>query len=121
MYKRQGLRARDTCIVNVIANDKPPVAVAGLSRTVPAGGEVLLDGSGSTDTDNGIAAYRWKQVSGKPVVLSAPTGIKTVFMAPEIDSVKEDLVFELTVTDAAGLQDKSKVLIAVVPGSGAGR
>ena len=113
-----GLRARDTCIVNVISNDKPPVANAGLSRTVPAASEVLLDGSGSTDTDNGIASYRWRQISGKPVVLAAPTGMKTAFVAPDIDSVKEGLVFELTVTDTAGLRDKSKVVITVVPATG---
>jgi hypothetical protein len=92
-----------------------------LSRTVPAGSEVLLDGSGSTDTDNGIAAYRWRQISGKPVVLSAPQGMKTAFIAPDIDSLKEDLVFELTVTDTPGLQDKSKVAITVVPATGAGK
>ena len=117
---QSGLRARDTCIVNVITNDRPPIAQAGLSRTVPAGSEVLLDGSGSTDTDNGIAAYRWRQVSGKPVVLSAPQGMKTAFIAPDVDSLKEDLVFELTVTDTPGLQDKSKVVITVVPVSPAG-
>ena len=113
-----GLRARDTCIVSVITNDKPPVALAGTSRTVFAGSEVLLDGSGSTDTDNGIATYRWRQVSGKPVLLSAPAGMKTAFIAPDIDSVKEDLVFELTVTDTAGLHDKNKVVITVVPAAG---
>jgi len=113
-----GLRARDTCIVNVIANDRPPVAQAGLSRTVLAGSEVMLDGSGSTDTDSGIASYRWKQVSGKPVLLSAPAGMKTAFIAPDIESVEENLVFELTVTNMAGLQDKSKVVVTVVPAAG---
>ena len=113
-----GLRARDTCIVNVITNDKPPVANAGASKTVLAGSEVLLDGSASMDTDNGIASYRWRQLSGKPVVLSTPAGMRTGFTAPEIDSVKEDMVFELTVTDGAGLQDKGKVVITVVPVSG---
>ena len=82
-----GLRSRDTCIVNVISNDKPPIAQAGTNRTVFAGSEVLLDGSGSTDPDDGIASYRWRQVSGKPVVLSAPAGMKTTFVAPDIDSV----------------------------------
>ena len=117
---KAGLRSRDTCIVNVISNDRPPTALAGANRTVSAGSEALLDGSGSTDTDNGIASYRWRQLSGKPVLLSAPTGMKTTFISPDIDSVKEDLVFELTVTDTAGLQDKSKVVISIVPVSSAG-
>lgn len=113
-----GLRSRDTCIVNVISNDNPPIAQAGVNGTVFSGSQVLLDGSGSADPDSGIASYRWRQVSGKPVVLSDPTGVKATFIAPDIDSAKEDLVFELIVTDNAGLQDKSKVVITVSSAGG---
>jgi hypothetical protein len=109
-----GLRSRDTCIVNVIANAEPPAAQAGASRTVVSGRAVVLDGSGSTDS-GGIASFRWRQLSGQPVVLSDPAGIKTAFTAPAIDLPREDLVFELTVCGVSGLQDKGKVVITVVP------
>ena len=115
-----GLRSRDTCIVNVLSNENPPTAHAGTNRTVFAGSGVLLDGSGSTDPGEGIVSYGWRQVSGKPVVLSAPTGEKTTFIAPDVESLEEELVFELTVADATGLEDKSKVVITVAPHS-AGR
>ncbi|SPF40756.1 hypothetical protein SBDP1_310034 [Syntrophobacter sp. SbD1] len=39
-----------------------------------------------------------------------PAAIKPVFVAPGIDAGAEDLVFELTVTDSGGLQDKAKVV-----------
>jgi photosystem II stability/assembly factor-like uncharacterized protein len=107
-----GLRSRDTCIVNVVSDNLPPTALAGPNQTVSPGSRVVLDGSGSTDEDGGILSYAWKQIAGVPVTLSDPTAVKPVFVAPSVDG-QRDLVFELTVTNAAGLQDKAKVVIAV--------
>jgi hypothetical protein len=108
-----GLRSRDTCIIDISAGYQPPVANAGTARTVASGSIVVLDGSGSTDPEGGITSYNWKQTAGIPVTLSNPTSVDPIFTAPLIDDAGEDLVFELTVTDAAGLADKSKVVISV--------
>jgi hypothetical protein len=109
-----GLRSRDTCIVNVVSNNLPPKAEAGSNQTVSPGSRVVLDGSGSSDEDGGILSYSWKQISGVPVTLSDPAAIKPVFIAPiPAGGTTEELAFELTVTNAAGLQDKAKVVIAV--------
>jgi hypothetical protein len=109
-----GLRSRDTCIVNVVSNGVPPKAKAGSNRTVSPGSRVVLDGSGTTDEDGGILSYAWKQIAGVPVTLSDPTAVKPVFVAPTpAGGTTEEPAFELTVTNAAGLQDKAKVVIAV--------
>jgi hypothetical protein len=111
-----GLRARDTCIVNVVSDSRPPKAQAGPNQTVSPGSRVVLDGSSSTDEEGGIVSYTWRQIAGPPITLSDPTAIKPEFSAPVIDA-PEDLVFELTVTDPGGLQDKAKVVITVVSGT----
>jgi len=48
-----------TTPVEVTINEVPPVAVAEDSHTVVEGGSVTLDGSGSSDADGQIVAYRW--------------------------------------------------------------
>ena len=112
-----GLRSRDTCIVNVVADGLPPIAQAGPNQTVSPGRRVFLDGTGSTDKDDSIVSYSWRQISGQPVTLSNPTAIKPAFVAPVIDASSENLVFELTVTNSSGLRDKAKVVITVINGA----
>lgn len=73
----------------------------------------MLDGSGSTDSGDGIVAYNWRQTAGPPVTLSNPAAVKPAFVAPVIDGASEELVFELTVTDARGFEDLCKVAVSV--------
>jgi hypothetical protein len=108
-----GLRSRNTCIVNVVSDSLPPVAKAGPSRAVKAGSKVVLDGSGSMDESGGTLTFSWRQVLGRPVTLSDPAAVKPVFTAPT-GGTTEELVFELTVTNSAGLQDKAEVVVTVV-------
>ena len=108
-----GLRSRDTCVVNVIWQNQPPVANAGQNQTVRPGARVVLDGTGSIDEDDAIASYRWKQLSGKPITLSDPAAITPSFLAPVIDADAEELVFQLFVTDAGGLQGSAKTIVFV--------
>ena len=103
-------------IVNVVSANLPPTAMAGPNRKVLPGSRVVLDGSGSTDEDDGIVSYRWRQIAGPPVALSDPAAIKPAFAAPVIDAPTEDLGFELTVTDSGGLRDMAKVVITEVSG-----
>jgi hypothetical protein len=63
-----------------------------------------LDGSGSTDPDDGIGSYLWSQVEGDPVSLTDSTSSITSFTTPKSDSFGKNLKFKLTVKDFGGLQ-----------------
>ncbi len=103
----------DSCIVNVTWVNAPPIADAGRDQTVTEGAQVLLDASGSTDSDDGIASYAWKQINGPVVVLSNADTATPSFVAPDVGSAGTTLAFEITVTDVGGLQDTATCLINV--------
>ena len=96
------LPARDACIVNVVSQNTPPISDAGPDRTVTEGSSVTLDGTGSSDLDDGIVLYLWKQISGTPVTLSDSTAIQPTFTA--LRATEESAVLELllTVEDSNG-------------------
>jgi len=109
-----GLQSSDTAIVNVIWLNDPPTANAGFDQTVLERSTVTLDGSNSSDPDDGIKSYRWKQVAGRPVTFSDPTGVKPTFDAPSFDdSGDQPLIFELIVTDNGGLQSSDSTNVTV--------
>jgi len=62
-----------------------PTADAGPDQTVNEGDTVTLDGSNSSDLDDGIASYLWDQTGGTPVPLSDPTAVQPTFTAPDVD------------------------------------
>ena len=116
-----GLRDVDRTAVNVTDTDDPPAAVAGADATVIEGDTVTLDGSASTDAQGDIASYRWRQVSGPPVILSDPTAASPTFVAPQVEAgAPQDLVFSLTVTDSVGLTSSDEITITVVDNGLAG-
>lgn len=53
---------------NVVWTNDPPVARLSCPLEVDEGQPVTLDGSASSDSDDGIASYRWQQKAGLPVV-----------------------------------------------------
>ncbi len=108
-----GLYSSDTCGVKVLWVNIPPVADAGYDRTVSGGVTVTLDGSGSSDPDNGIASYQWKQVSGQLVYLSDLDDAKTSFTAPDPGQGSISLAFSLTVTDNQGLEGTDSCIINI--------
>ena len=108
-----GLQAQDTCIVNVCWQNQPPVSDAGVDQTVDGGAVVTLNGTGSTDPDDGISSYRWNQISGTPVTLSDPTAVSSVFTVPAAATDGEILSFTLTVTDTGGLQHADACMVTV--------
>jgi PKD repeat protein len=65
---------------------------------------VTLDGSVSTDSDDGIASHLWTQVEGDPVSISDSTSAVMTFTAPKTDQNGKNLKFKLTVKDFGGLQ-----------------
>jgi hypothetical protein len=110
-----GLQSVDTCIVNVSWVNMPPIADAGPDQTLDAGMTANLDGSGSSDADDGIVMYLWKQLSGIPVTLSDTTAINPTFTAPDGITTAEPLLFSLTVTDSGGLESSDSSEIMVEP------
>ncbi len=108
-----GVQADDSCIVNVTPANIPPTAEAGPTQTVAGEEMVTLDGSGSSDPDDGITTYSWKQISGPPVTLSDPSAIQPTFTAPEVGVDGASLTFQLTVTDQGGLRTRDACLVNV--------
>lgn len=95
-----------------------PLAKAGTDTTLVIGGICTslvdlheLDGSGSTDPDNDILSYKWRQISGPTtMIFSSPSEAKTFvsYITPGL------YLIELTVTDAFGLASKDSVRINAV-------
>jgi hypothetical protein len=108
-----GLQDSDTCIVNVTSANQPPTADAGPDQTVDEGVTVTLDGSNSSDPDDGIASYLWTQTTGTSVTLSDSSAVQPTFTAPNVDEDGEALTFKVTVTDNGGLQSSDTCIVNV--------
>lgn len=108
-----GETVTDTCIVNVSWVNEAPTANAGTDQSISEGSSVTLSAGGSTDPDDGIAQYTWLQLQGPSVVLSDPSAANPGFTAPEVGLEGASLVFQLTVTDAGGLQDTDTCSVTV--------
>jgi hypothetical protein len=108
-----GLKAIDQCLVNITGAAAPPEADAGSNQTAYGNETVVLTGSGSADSNGGIASYRWTQLSGSPVTLSDPRATNPTFTAPEPTTGSLELLFMLTITDEGGLSSSAKCLVTV--------
>jgi len=109
-----GLQSTDTCIVNASRSNTPPAADAGSDQTVGQGAAVTLDGSNSSDVDDGIVSYLWEQISGIPVSLTDPAAVQPGFISPEnVGSDGAAMRFQVTVTDAGGLQSADTCIVNV--------
>jgi hypothetical protein len=111
----QDLSHTATVTVTVTWVDLPPTADAGGDRTVAEGTVVHLDGSGSFDPDDGIAAYLWTIVEteglldGEAVIFSDATVASPAFIAPRVGRANGRVTLRLTVTDAPAGQTLSDV------------
>ena len=89
--------------------DNAPVADAGLDQKVALGATVTLIGNAFDNFPP--QTYRWTQVGGTPVTLSAGgIGKSVTFQAPASNSRLE---FELTVTNNLGLTGTDRVVVQV--------
>ncbi len=80
--------------------NRAPTADAGLSRTIGAGAQVVLDGSASFDPDGDPLSYLWTitaQPPGAGIALSSNTAPRPVF-TPQVQG---DYWFSLSVDDGA--------------------
>lgn len=96
-----------------LGDNKPPKAGAGSDKSVKEGTTVTLDGSRSSDPDDGITSYSWRQIGGPSVTLVNPSAVKTTFEAPSVGTDGATLTFKLTVVDSGGLEDSDEVLVHV--------
>jgi hypothetical protein len=94
----------------------PPTAAAGPDLAPAKGALVTLEGSASSDPDDGLAAWEWAQVSGPPVTLAGASTAVATFTAP--DTVGAVLLFRLTVRDRAGQAATDTVQVTVLDPSG---
>jgi hypothetical protein len=108
-----GLTATDTCIVNVTAGNKPPVADSGVDQTFDEGIIVTLNGSGSNDPDGVINTFQWTQTAGPAVTLSDAAAPQPTFTAPDVGPGGDSLTFKLTVIDDGGLQGSDTCIVNV--------
>ena len=88
-----------------------PDADAGDTQAVDENTPVVLDGSGSGDPDGDPLSYQWAQTEGTGVVLNLTDPVHPTFIAPEVASGTEMLVFELIVDD--GLLDSESSLVTI--------
>lgn len=95
-------------VVTVVPRNIPPVADAGLDVTLVLGNEVVLDGSGSSDTEGESLEYTWTQKEGPSIELqrgdTATAGFapaeagRYVFSLVVRDGEKESLPDDVVVT-----------------------
>ena len=111
---QEGAHSQDTCIVNVIRDNPPPTVDAGPDQIATGAQIVRLDGSRSRAAGGRILSYAWRQVSGIPVGLGDPASMQPTFVAPDVQASGQSLVFELTVTDQAGLRSRDTCIVSVV-------
>ncbi|MDY6988327.1 MAG: S8 family serine peptidase [Thermodesulfobacteriota bacterium] len=102
-----------------VSTNQNPEADAGADQAVTEGDVATLDGSGSSDPDDGIASYEWVLTAGTAVNLSDPTAVSPTFTAPEVDE-KAALTFQLTVTDNGGMASTDTCAVTVTPKSSGG-
>uniref|UniRef100_UPI00056BB30A PKD domain-containing protein n=2 Tax=Photobacterium sanctipauli TaxID=1342794 RepID=UPI00056BB30A len=94
--------------------NKPPVANAGVDKTVSGPAEIILDGSNSYDPGQDTLDYQWKQTSGDVVYIENPTNAKASISVPSVEK-ETSYTFTLTVTESEGLTDSDNVTITNQP------
>ncbi|MBW2001292.1 MAG: fibronectin type III domain-containing protein, partial [Deltaproteobacteria bacterium] len=92
-YDTEGLESDYSEELVYGTGNHPPVADAGPEQTVNEGVAVTLDGSNSTDPDDGIASYLWEQTSGPSVNLSSADEVQSTFTAPDVGPNGESFTF----------------------------
>jgi chitinase len=98
--------------VHITAQNYPPVANAGLNRTVPKNAPVTVDASASTDPDNDPLSFSWvltSTPSGSTATLSSPTSAQATFTPDLVGTY----VATVTVSDGVFSSNASVDITAV--------
>lgn len=99
----------DTDEVTVVVTES--IANAGPDQIVQGNTKVTLDASKTHGLES-IKTFQWKQLSGPDVELTGVDQQSASFMAPYVDKENE-LVFQLTVTDANGFSGTDEITITI--------
>ncbi len=81
--------------------NEPPIADAGVARTVKAGTKVRLNGLQSRDPEGEALFYAWSQVRGSKVAMLDVNMAEPSFVAPYVSETRT-FRFKLRVTDKKG-------------------
>jgi hypothetical protein len=100
-------------VVHETVANIPPTADAGTDKAVEENTLVVMDGSKSSDPDDGIKALYWEQLSGPQVQLFGRQEENCQFTAPNIEAPSETLVFQIVVEDYCGRVSTDTCTIAV--------
>ena len=108
-------------VLTVITTNQAPTAVAGGPYSVPRGGSVQLDGSGSLDPDQDLATltYAWDLdgdgvfgETGAGATRGDETGLRPSFSAAGLNAPTTRTI-QLRVTDASGASSTASALVQV--------
>ncbi len=97
--------------VQITIQNDAPIADAGKDQTYSTLPEMItLDGSNSSDPEQGVLTYHWKQIRGWKVNLQYSNTVSPSFVRPR----KGVYVFELIVND--GLQNSKSDIVGIIVG-----
>jgi hypothetical protein len=99
----------------VTSQNQPPDAVTNEYVETTPEAAVILDGTLSTDIDDGIDSYRWHQLEGPPVTFDDPKAAQLKFSAPSSGPYGSNMLFALKVKDKGGLKKSAKCAVFVQP------
>lgn len=90
----------------------PPIADANGPYSLSEGENMLLDGTGSSDSDGTIEDYNWEIIDGPGSLVNSDTAEPT-YVAP--DNAGQNVQVEVTVTDDEGASDSDTAMITINP------
>jgi len=97
-------------------NNHAPEATAGDDQSVSAGSTILLDGTGSSDSDGDRLSYSWELVSGDIDIVFTPNQISSIVESETPADIEEQttVTIRLTVSDGSAY-DTDEIRVTIVP------